>query len=328
MGMANFGPSGGHETVGRRAIMAGGLAALAAACAPQGPRRFFAPAGPPVGVQLYSVAKELAADLDGTLVALAAAGYRTVELAGYAGKTPQQLRAALDRAGLRCTSAHVPAKSFRPAPRTLDDDLGLLAEEAHVLGFDTVIMPLFITPPHLPLKLEPGQDVKAMANAIVAQMTADDWRWVADYMNGKGAALKKLGLRFGFHNHSSEFGRVGDEMIMDLLIAATDPALVTFQLDCGWAVAAGVDPADYIRRHTGRISALHLKDVAATNTPNVLLDMDPADIGRGIIDWPKLLGAARGAGIDRFFVEQEAPYTRPALESLRDNFTYLAAVAA
>lgn len=317
-----------HGRVGRRTVLVSGLAALAAACAPQGPRRFFAPSGPPVGVQLYSVAKELAADLDGTLAALSTIGYRTVELAGYAGKTPQELRASLDRAGLRCTSAHVPAKPFYPAPRTLDDDPALLAEEAHILGFDTVIMPLFITPPHLPLKLEPGQDLKKMANGIVARMTADDWRRVADYMNSKGAALKSLGLRFGFHNHSSEFGRVDDRMILDLLIAETDPAFVSFQLDCGWAAAAGVDPADYISRHRGRVSALHLKDVAATNMPNVLFDMDPADIGRGIIDWPKLLGAARTAGIDRFFVEQEAPYTRPALDSLRDNFAYLAAVPA
>ena len=312
----------------RRAVLAGGIAALVAACAPQGPRRFFAPPGPPVGVQLYSVAKELAEDLVGTLGTIAAIGYRTVELAGYAGKTPQELRAALDRAGLRCVSAHVPAKSFRPAPRTLDDDLDLLAEEARILGFDTVIMPLFATPPHLPMSLSPGEDVRKMVSGVTARMTADDWRWLADYMNDKGAKLRARGLRFGFHNHSNEFIPLGDATAMDFLVAHTDPALVSFQLDCGWAVAAGVDPADFIARHRGRVSALHLKDVASTNRPNVLLEMDPAEVGKGIIDWPKLLSASRATGIGRFFVEQEAPYTRPALVSLRANFDYLASVVA
>ncbi|WP_447752423.1 sugar phosphate isomerase/epimerase family protein [Sphingopyxis fribergensis] len=328
MSVQYSGPLGREHQLGRRTILAGGLAALAAACAPQGPRRFFAPSGPPIGVQLYSVAKELSEDLDGTLAAIAAIGYRTVELAGYAGKTPAELRAALDRAGLRCTSAHVPAKSFRPAPRTLDDDLDILAAEARILGFDTVIMPLFVTPPHLPMKLDPGEDVRKMVSGVTARMTEADWRWTADYMNDKGAKLKARGLRFGFHNHSNEFIPLGEGTAMDFLVANTDPALVSFQLDCGWAVAAGVDPADFIRRHKGRVSALHVKDVAATNKPNVLLQMDPAEIGRGVTDWPKLLAAAHAAGIDRFFVEQEAPYVRPALDSLRDNFTYLAGVAA
>lgn len=313
----------------RRAILAGGLAGLVGACAPRPPVAYFAPGGRPIGLQLYSVAKELGTNLDGTLAAIAAIGYRTVELAGYAGKAPRELRAALDRAGLRCVSAHVPGKPFRPAPRTLDDDPNLLAEEAHVLGFDTVIMPLFITPDRLPFVLNPGDDVRKVLGAVVAQMTEGDWRGMADYMNAKGAAFKKLGLKFGFHNHGTEFGPVAGtgQSIMELLIANTDPALVSFQLDCGWAVSAGVDPAAFIRKHKGRIRALHLKDVAATNVPNLESRMDPAEIGKGVTDWRALLAAAGRAGIEHYFVEQEAPYTRPVLDTLRDNFRFLTAVS-
>lgn len=312
----------------RRAVLAGGLAGVISACAPRPPAAFFAPGGMPIGVQLYSVAKEAGTDLDATLAAIAAIGYRTVELAGYIGKTPKALRAALDRAGLRCASAHVPGKPFRPAPRTLDDDLGLLAEEAAVLGFNTVIMPLFITPDRLPFVLNPGDDVRKVVGAVVAQMTEGDWRGMADYMNAKGAALKKLGLKFGFHNHGTEFGPVmgGKGSIIELLIAHTDPALVSFQLDCGWAVSAGVDPAAFIKKHRGRIRALHLKDVAATNVPNLESRIEPAEIGKGVTDWRALLAAAREAGIENYFVEQEAPYTRPVLDTLRDNFNFLSAV--
>lgn len=314
----------------RRIVLAGGLAGLMSACAPRLPATFFGPSGSPIGLQLYSVAKEASADLDGTLAAIAAIGYRTVEIAGYVGKTPKDLRAALDRAGLRCASAHVPGKPFRPAPRTLDDDPAVLAEEAHILGFDTVIMPLFVTPERLPIVLNPGDDVRRVVGAVVAQMRQDDWLAMADYMNAKGAALQKFGLKFGFHNHGTEFGPVqgGEGSIMELLIANTDPALVSFQLDCGWAVSAGIDPAAFIKKHEGRIRALHLKDVAATNVPNLESRMDPAEIGKGVTDWRALLAAARKAGIENYFVEQEAPYLRPVLDTLRDNFNYLSAVAA
>ncbi len=312
----------------RRAVVAGGLASLASACAPRPPATFFTPSRRPIGIQLYSVAKEANADLDGTLAAIAAIGYRTVEIAGYIGKTPSDLRAALDRAGLRCTSAHVPGKPFRPTPRTLDDDPGVLAEEAQILGFKTVIMPLFVTPDRLPIVLRPGADVRKVVGGVLAQMRESDWLAVADYMNAKGAALKKVGLNFGYHNHGTEFGPAvgGTGSIIELLIARTDPGLVNFQLDCGWAVSAGVDPAAFIRKHKSRIRSLHLKDVAMTNVPNFDSRIDPAETGNGITDWPALLAAARDAGVENYFVEQEAPYIRPVLDSLRDNFRFLSTI--
>ncbi|MCP3731012.1 sugar phosphate isomerase/epimerase [Sphingomonas sp. MG17] len=325
MGERGFDLFGGMRP-SRRGFLAGGLAAMTAACAPREASGFFPPSGPAIGVQLYSVGPEAAADLDGTLGKLAAIGYRTVELAGYIGRTPTELRAALDRAGLKCTSAHVPGLPFRPAPRTLDDDPGLLAEEARILGFDTVIMPLFVTPPHLPIRLNPGDDVKKVVTAIVAKMGEDGWKWCADYMNRKAAGLSKHGLKFGFHNHGNEFGPVGNRSIMELLIAETDPALVSFQLDCGWAAGTGTDPAAFIRRHKGRVSALHIKDVVKSNVPNFELRMDHAEVGKGIIDWRDVMAASREAGITRFFVEQEAPHLRPVFDVLKSNHDYLAAL--
>ncbi|MGJ3626814.1 sugar phosphate isomerase/epimerase family protein [Sphingomonas sp. MMS24-JH45] len=201
------------------------------------PATFFAPPNRPIGLQLYSVAKEAAADLDGTLAAIAAIGYRNVELAGYLGRTPAQLRAALDRAGLRCTSAHVPGKPFRPAAH-----LGRRSRDPRRGGPHPGVQDrrhaAVHHPNRLPFVFNPGDDVRKVVGAIIAQMTEADWGAMADYMNAKGAALKKLGLNFGFHNHGTEFGPVrgGSASIIELLIARTDPALVGFQLDCGWAM--------------------------------------------------------------------------------------------
>src|SRR5262249_51997781 len=54
-----------------------------------------------ISIQLYTLRDQLAADLDGTLKALAKIGYRTVEHAGFAGKTAAEFKAALRRAGLQ-----------------------------------------------------------------------------------------------------------------------------------------------------------------------------------------------------------------------------------
>ena len=82
---------------------------------------FFAARGADIGVQLYTLEPDLAADLAGTLGRLAAIGCKTVETAGLLGRTASQLKAALDLAGLRCVSAHVPAKPWTADPALRDD---------------------------------------------------------------------------------------------------------------------------------------------------------------------------------------------------------------
>ena len=63
--------------------------------------------GGPLGLQLWSLRDALPKDLPGTLATVHAMGFREVEGAGLWGKTAAELRAALDLAGLRCTSAHM-----------------------------------------------------------------------------------------------------------------------------------------------------------------------------------------------------------------------------
>ena len=57
-----------------------------------------------VGLQLYTVRDAMAKDLDGTLAAVAAAGYHLVETAGMYGKSASELRAAFDQHGIRTVS--------------------------------------------------------------------------------------------------------------------------------------------------------------------------------------------------------------------------------
>ena len=69
-----------------------------------------------ISIQLFTLRDQLAIDLEGTLATLAEIGYTRVEHAGFVGRTVQEFKAALDAAGLRATSGHVPIpQPFDPA---------------------------------------------------------------------------------------------------------------------------------------------------------------------------------------------------------------------
>jgi sugar phosphate isomerase/epimerase len=159
-------------------------------------------------------------------------------------------------------------------------------------------------------------------------MTLDDWKTTADLLNSAGATLKKAGLALGYHNHNVEFAPVGGTTGMDYLLGNTDPALVHFEMDAGWVVAAGADPFALLKAHPRRFRQMHVKDVKATTKPNFAFEQDPAEVGSGVIDWKRLLPASYTAGIRDFFVEQEAPFAMPRLDSVKVSFDYLNALGA
>jgi len=287
---------------------------------------FFKGTGLPIGLQLYTLGDGLKADLDGQLGQVAGVGYRTVELAGYLGRTPAELKTAFDRAGLKCTSSHVQARSAGSDPSLAD--LDRLIADAHVIGIRHIVLPMFSIPPHVDMTPKAGEDRRALLGRLAAQVTADDWKATADLLNAKGAALKAAGLTTGYHNHNVEFAPVGGTTGLEILLKATDPALVQFEMDVGWVVAAGADPFALIKAHPGRFRMMHVKDVKATTKPNFAFQQDPTEVGSGIIDWKRLLAASYAAGVRDYFVEQEPPFAKLRMDSVRISFDYLNSVVA
>jgi sugar phosphate isomerase/epimerase len=306
------------------AAAASSLAAGSAAGAAREP--FFKGTGLPVGLQLYTLGDGLKADLDGQLGQVSKIGYRTVEIAGYLGRTPQELRAAFDRAGLTCPSSHVQAKPTGTDPSLAD--LDRLIADAHVIGIQHIVLPMFPIPDHIDMKPKPGEDRRAVTARLAAQVTVEDWKSTADLLNAKGKALKAAGLTMGYHNHNVEFAPVGGSNGLDILLKDTDPALVQFEMDVGWVVAAGHDPFALLKAHPGRFRQMHVKDVKATTKPNFAFQQDPTEIGSGIIDWKRLLPAAYAHGVRGFFVEQEPPFEKPRMDAVRISFDYLNALVA
>lgn len=101
--------------------------------------------------------------------------------------------------------------------------------------------------------------------------TKDEAKELAEKLNELGKLAKPYGITVGYHNHTTEFFVDEGQPIEQWLIDFSDPELVKIQLDCGWATAAGIDAVEFIKKNSGRISAIHVKEcngLLGTGTPH------------------------------------------------------------
>ena len=270
------------------------LKTSAAAAATVAARRLAAaPLTEPIGLQLYSVRELLPKDFDGTLHQLAAAGYVEVEAAGYFGRTAADFRHSMDQVGLRCVSTHYAMGMLRPR---VDE----LIEYAHNVGCSYIVCPS-------PTRKDP---------AAHGALNLEDWRWAAGELNRIGEKVKAAGMRFGYHNHTPEFGTENGVVFYDELLRLTDPKLVFFEMDCGWVFAAGRDPIEYLSKTPERFPLLHVKDMAREANGQ----FHSTVMGRGLVDYKLTLRAA--TGLKHYFIEQEEFDIDP-IEALKLDAEYM-----
>src|SRR6202047_5383248 len=138
----------------------------------------------PIGLQLYTVGDEVYRDPAGTWKAVAAAGYKLVELSPLTKTPPKDLKKALDDAGLKNPSGHY----------LLSDLLSNLQEKidlAHQFGqeFMVIAVPWVADPSRF--KPDPQAGQIGLFLEIVKGLTLDDWKWNAEQFNKVGEQVKK-----------------------------------------------------------------------------------------------------------------------------------------
>jgi sugar phosphate isomerase/epimerase len=275
------------------------------------------PLNRPIGLQLYTVGDQLGKDFNGTLKQIAAIGYKEVELAATYQKSAAELRTAFSDAGLTCRSAHM--FDFQKTPAQFMD----FAKE---LGVKYVVTS-FNPPPSAMASLSGAKpDFDAFVK-VLEGMTLDDYKRSADMCNQLGAEARRHGLQYAYHNHNLEFRKFGDVTAYDTLLSSTGPQLVKMELDCGWVAAAGYDPVAYLDKFPDRIRLLHIK-AFKSGAPTVTLQgaqrPEPTELGRGGIDYKPVFAAAKKAGVEQYYVEQEPPFTAvPAMEAIRIDYDFL-----
>ncbi|MPZ33010.1 MAG: TIM barrel protein [Rhodospirillales bacterium] len=237
-------------------------------------------------MQLYTVRDALDADMEGTLESVAGIGYREVELAGLPGVAAQAMHASLKRHGLDAPSMHASYDRLR-------GDFDAVLEEARILGAHYVVCP----------SVDAGE-----------RKTAEDWKRVCQTLNRIGQVVRSHGLVLAYHNHDFEFVPFDDGTTpFHLLMTEADPRDVKLELDVYWVAKAGQDPVQYLKDSQDRILLVHLKDLAA--------DGSTAEVGRGVLDFERIVRTALLAGVKHLFVEQDS--SADPLASIGTSFRFL-----
>jgi sugar phosphate isomerase/epimerase len=263
----------------------------------------------PLGIQLWTVKDEATKDLEGTLRQVYAAGFREIEFAGYYGKSPADLAKLMHDIGFTLVSTHFDAAA-------ISKNGGQIIADAKALGLKYVVCS---SPGVSPAKEKLSWEERMKAIDLT------DWKWNADLFNRFGKQVSDAGMTFGYHNHSAEFKKFDGKTAFDYLFENSDPKHVKMELDVGWVAVAQEDPVAILHKYKDRVIALHVKDVG----PRGADGNEPASValGEGVVDWKKVIGTAKAHGTKTFFYEQEPPFTRPILESVRISGDYLKKLA-
>ncbi len=239
-----------------------------------------------IGLQLYTVRKNMERDTPETLRSVAALGIREVEFAGYFGQTPEKLKSLLKELGLAAPSAHI-------STATLRKDLPKAIEDAKIIGHQ-----------YLVLGYLPEEERSSL----------DDYKKLAELLDRAGEECRRAKIQFAYHNHDFEFKKTDGKIPFDLILAETDAQNVKMELDLYWITKAGFDPLDYFEKYSGRFPLVHVKDMDDKKSFT--------EVGRGTIDFKKIFANARKAGIRHYFIEQDQTPAEP-LESIKTSVKYL-----
>ena len=245
-----------------------------------------------IGLELYSVRREMAKDFDRTLATVREIGYTDVELLwsfDNFGKSPAQVKAALEREGLRAPSAHI-------APITILVGWEKRLETAKLLGHEYLIVP-------------------SLTNDT--SRTLDEWREWADKFNAAGAVARRAGIWLAFHNEADHMKPIDGVVPYDTFVQRLDPTVVRLQLDVGNMLMGGGDPMSYLDKYRDRYWSFHIKDVVPDRSKDV-------ELGRGTFDFKRFLARVPSINDKPCYVEHES--ATDELAAARSNFRYLSAL--
>ena len=232
-----------------------------------------------IAVQLYSL-RSLDAPLPDLLDRVGEAGYDGVEFAYRVRESPvEDVLAALDRNGLDAAAAHVPIEALEDVPAEwLEGEFEAVLDLYDRLGVDTLVVP-WLDPAHF--------ESAAAVDAAAARL--DDL----------AAALDAEGVRFAYHNHDQEFAPLDGAPAFERLVDRTQGS-VGFEVDVGWALAGGADPAALIDAYADRITHVHAGDVDVDRGESVAL-------GDGDVDLDAVVASARNADVEWLVYEHDDP---------------------
>ncbi|GAB2587457.1 sugar phosphate isomerase/epimerase family protein [Spirosoma areae] len=234
------------------------------------------------GMVSYTYRNSFQKNVAATLDTVKALGITDMEFSNLFGKTAAELRQLLDDRGMKCSSFGV---SYGDALNKTQE----VGQNAKTLGAQYVRVASI---PHS------GPFTLDMAKKTVADFNQIGKRLHDEYS-----------IAFCYHNHGFEFEKHETGTLYDYIVQQTDPQYVSFELDILWTVYPGQDPVALLTRYGSRYKLMHLKDLRKGIVGNLSggtpVENDVA-LGTGQINLPAVLKAARNAGVQHYYIEDES----------------------
>lgn len=271
-----------------------------------------------IGLQTYSLGPEFTANgMAEGFKKIKECGYTNIELAGYgkgkvSGVPMADVKKAADDAGVKIMSSHLNPDCLERNERYCKNNLEAIkdfwkraADDHAVLGCPYIVQPGL---PHIE--------------------NLPDAKYVGEVFNAAGEICAAKGMKFGYHNHNTEFDKVNNQgrtsfavrsfgpadpnniFIEQAFIENTDPAKVLIELDVYWTVMGGQDPVEWINKYADRIQLLHIKDRL------VLGDS-------GMMNFEQIFKAFYAHNHDTFFVEIEDTRSGKQFDRVKASADYL-----
>ena len=262
----------------------------------------------------------------------AATGYAGIELGpvGYMPEDPARLAEALAERGLSLIGGvvfrewHDPAKWDDVLDGSVRTCRALVAHGArHLVLIDS------ISPRRAPTAGRPDE---------AEQMEAGEWHGFVDRIRTIAKmGTEEYGLTVAIHPHAAGFCDFEQET--ERLLSEIDADILKLCFDTGHADYAGYDVLAFMRRHVGRISYMHFKDIDPLVKADVIANRTDfyaacgqgifCTLGSGSVDFPAVRRILLDNGFDGWCtVEQDCDPqgdTSPADDS-RKNRDYLRAI--
>lgn len=266
-----------------------------------------------IGLGLFSIPKIMEKDLEGTVKKMAEIGIREFETygpytftdqrtkdswaavseflgfsaSGFYGHTPEDFKSILNNYDIRVPSMHTDLY-------TLETNMAALGKAAQTMGASYVVLPSI---------------------PEIERPDLDAYKKMAERFNEIGRQAKEEGIKFAYHNHG--YGLIPEDkgvIPLDIILGETDPDKVFFEMDLFWTVAGKADPVELLKKHRGRYTMLHLKDMKTIthfkgkgSTSSEWMELFPLLVpaGSGEIPIDEILNVAYRSGVEHYFIEHD-----------------------
>ena len=223
-------------------------------------------------INVYSV-RELDESVEDIIDRVADAGYDGIQFSGRhtpEAADPEDIARKLDERDLDVTPAHIGFDALR-------ENFDEISEIYETVGVDAAVIPSI------------GGEHFESEDAV------DE---IAEAVNDLEADLEDADWDLHYHNHAHEYVDLDGEWAFERFVDLTE---VGIELDVGWALVGGDDPAERIRALGDRAELIHMKDMDTS------VERGFVEIGAGDVNMPACAEAAREIGSEWLIYEHDDP---------------------